>query len=487
MGEVLPPPEDRADPGALVGADPVADLRQRWSRQWQAGLRLRAEHLPPLPPPEVEGQLTRMVGLLLEAGGLEAAVGDRCRIRTADGGWLEAEVVGFARERLLLMPFGDTAGLKPAARVLRRGEAARVPVGPGLLGRVIDGRGNPLDGRGPLAAAAWVPLAGATINPLRRRPIREPLDVGVRGINTLCTVGRGQRMGLFAGSGVGKSVLLGMMARFTTADVSVVGLIGERGREVKEFIQEILGPEGMRQAVVVAAPADASPLERINGAILATRIAEHFRAEGRDVLLLMDSLTRFAQAIREIALAAGEPPATKGYPPSVFARLPALVERAGTGDHGGGSVTAFYTVLAEGDDTNDPIADAARAILDGHIVLSRAIAERGRYPAIDIGASVSRVMPQIADTAQLQAAMRFRQLSGLYQQSADLIAVGAYRKGTDPRIDEAVALWPRLEQFVSQGMDESSSLAEGLAQLLRLLPVPATAPEGGAASSSGSV
>ena len=314
-----------------------------------------------------------------------------------------------------------------------------------------------------------MPLVSKPLNPLARRPVREPLDVGVRSINALLSVGRGQRMGLFAGSGVGKSVLLGMMTRFTTADVIVVGLIGERGREVKEFIEDTLGEEGMARAVVVASPADHSPLMRMHGARLATSIAEHFRDRGKNVLLLMDSLTRFAQAQREIALAVGEPPATKGYPPSVFATLPRLVERAGNGDHGQGSITAFYTVLTEGDDHNDPIADAARAILDGHVVLSRPLAESGLYPAIDIEASVSRTMPQIVTNEQRALVTRFRSLYGTYQQNRDLISVGAYQRGSDPHIDEAIAMWPRLIEFLRQDMRAAVSSAESVAALKALL------------------
>ncbi|HMV40144.1 MAG TPA: FliI/YscN family ATPase, partial [Plasticicumulans sp.] len=344
----------------------------------------------------------------------------------------------------------------------------RVPLGDGLLGRVLDGNGRMLDGWPAPLDVRPQPLAGRRLHPLERRPIREPLDVGVRAINALLTVGRGQRLGLFAGTGVGKSVLLGMMTRFTEADVIVVGLIGERGREVQEFIQEILGAEGLARAVVVAAPADDPPLKRLQGANLATRIAEYFRDQGRQVLLLMDSLTRYAQAQREIALAIGEPPATKGYPPSVFAKLPALVERAGN-DEAGGSITAIYTVLAEGDDTNDPIADAARGILDGHIVLSRRLAEGGQYPAIDIEASISRVMPQVTDARQYRLARRFKELWANYMQHRDLISVGAYTRGSNPAVDQAIALYPRLREFLMQGMDEQVRYADGLAQLAAVL------------------
>ncbi len=431
-------------------------------------LRLRRERVAHAPGPVVEGRLTRIVGLTLEASGCVAPVGALCRVVSPGGATVEAEVVGFDGGRVFLMPSGPIHGLMPQARVVPTGGVSRVPLGDDLLGRVLDGSGRPLDGKPLPLGVRPHPLSGRAINPLTRKPIREPLDVGVRAINALITVGRGQRLGLFAGTGVGKSVLLGMMTRFTDADVIVVGLIGERGREVQEFIQEILGEAGMRRAVVVAAPADDPPLKRLHGAALATRIAEYFRDQGRQVLLLMDSLTRYAQAQREIALAIGEPPATKGYPPSVFARLPGLVERAGN-DERGGSITALYTVLAEGDDTNDPIADAARGILDGHIVLSRRLAESGHYPAIDIEASVSRVMPAVADAEHQARARRFKQLWSTYAQNRDLINVGAYTPGSDPGIDEAIRFYPRLKEFLMQSIDDSVPFAQCLDALASVL------------------
>ncbi|MFN2308638.1 MAG: flagellar protein export ATPase FliI [Gammaproteobacteria bacterium] len=445
----------------VISRTPEAQRAAHWQRRLAAYTQ-RAERPLPL---DVEGRLTRMVGLTLEAVGCPAAIGSRCMIANPDGTRIEAEVVGFAGERLFLMPIGNLHGLAPNARVIPSRQGCAAPVGPGLLGRVIDGAGQPLDGKGPLNAAAHVPLRGRTINPLMRRPIREPLDVGVRAINALLSVGRGQRMGLFAGSGVGKSVLLGMMTRYTNADVIVVGLIGERGREVLEFVQNSLGEAGLARSVVVATPADTSPLMRLHGAMLATSIAEYFRDQGLQVLLLMDSLTRFAQAQREIALAIGEPPATKGYPPSVFAKLPQLVERAGNGDVDGGSITAFYTVLTEGDDPQDPIADAARAILDGHIVLSRELAEAGHYPAIDIEASISRAMTEITDAGHLDAARRFKQLYSTYHQHRDLISVGAYQRGANPRVDEAIAYQPRLMEFLQQDMHEPVTLVDSLDDL----------------------
>lgn len=424
----------------------------------------------------VEGKLTRMVGLTLEAIGCRAAIGEICEVINANGERIEAEVVGFAGESIYLMPTGDIRGLEPDARVAPSGRVSEALVGEGLLGRIIDGSGQALDGKGALHASARWPLEGESINPLTRDPIREPLDVGIRAINALLSVGRGQRLGLFAGSGVGKSVLLGMMTRYTNADVVVVGLIGERGREVKEFVDNILGSEGLARSVVVAVPADQPPLRRMHGAMLATSIAEYFRDQGKQVLLLMDSLTRYAQAQREIGLAINEPPATKGYPPSVFAKLPQLVERAGNGDKGGGSITAFYTVLAEGDDQNDPIADAARAILDGHIVLSRRIAESGHYPAIDIEASVSRAMNEITSREHQQAAREFKQLYSIYQQNRDLISVGAYERGSDDQIDLAIRAMPSLQAFLAQNQDVCVPQQQSLTELMMLFPpeIPST-------------
>ncbi len=444
-------------------AEPIflADMAQRLQRRGDS----IAQHVPLV----VTGKLTRMVGLTLEAVGVQAAIGSRCLIVNVGGEPIEAEVVGFSGDKTYLMPIGDIRGLMPNAKVIPTHGVCSAPAGTSLLGRVLDGSGRPLDNRGPIDAEAQVSLTGNFINPLSRHPIEVPLDVGVGAINALLTVGRGQRMGLFAGSGVGKSVLLGMMTKYTTADVIVVGLIGERGREVKEFIERILGEEGRARAVVVATPADNSPLMRMHGAMLSTSIAEYFRDQGKHVLLLMDSLTRYAQAQREIALAIGEPPATKGYPPSVFAKLPQLVERAGNGSESGGSITAFYTVLTEGDDQQDPIADAARAILDGHIVLSRNLAEMGHYPAIDIEASVSRVMNEIVTPEHLANARRVKQIYSSYQQHRDLISVGAYSRGSNPAVDEAIVYYPKIMNFLAQGFDESVSFEESLAGLNEII------------------
>src|SRR5262245_908659 len=442
---------------------------------WSARLATRRQRLADGPTLRVEGLLKRMVGLTLEAVGCQAEVGSRCDVVAPDGRRVEAEVVGFAGDRLYLMPTGSLVGIGPNARVVPTFAGYDAPAGDALLGRVLDGAGRPLDELGPIDTHERVRLAGTPINPLARRPIEEPLDVGVRSINALLTVGRGQRIGLFAGSGIGKSRLLGMMTRFTNADVVVVGLIGERGREVNEFVQSTLGKEGMRRAIVIATPADHPPLMRLHGAWLATAIAEYFRDRGQRVLLLMDSLTRFAQAQREIALAIGEPPATKGYPPSVFARMPQLVERAGNGRHPRGSMTAFYTVLAEGDDPNDPIVDASRAILDGHIVLSRELAESGVYPAIDVEASISRCFTEITEDPHQALVRRFRQLYAAYRRNEDLISVGAYRKGSDPRVDEAITYWPRIRAFLAQDLHEPVSFAQSLQALQALIGEPAAA------------
>jgi flagellum-specific ATP synthase len=449
----------------------ASDRGRRWAGQLE-DLRRRVGD----PGIVIEGKLARAAGMTLEATGCAAALGARCLIEGSEGHPVEAEVVGFAGDRLYLMPTGGLQGVMPNARVIPTRTVARVPVGYALLGRVLDGAGRPLDGRGPVLADARMPLEARPINPLQRQPITEPLDVGVRSINALLTAGRGQRLGLFAGSGVGKSTLLGMMTRFTKADVIVVGLIGERGREVQEFVEDNLGAEGLARSVVVATPSDCSPLLRMHGAWMATAIAEYFRDQGQQVLLLMDSLTRFAQAQREIGLAIGEPPATKGYPPSVFARLPQLIERAGTGVRGGGSITAFYTVLAEGDDENDPIVDAARAVLDGHIMLSRDIAESGIYPPVDVEASVSRSMNRICAPQHLQAARRFREIQACYLRHRDLITVGAYRTGTDPQVDRAMRLWPKIEAFLRQSVDQPVTIESAIAELEALVHSDAASP-----------
>lgn len=436
------------------------------SAQILANIKALHQQIPKAPI-VAAGKLVRGIGLTLEAVGCQMPVGSQCLIQTVDGE-IEAEVVGFGENITYIMPTQAVKGIVPGSRVQPLNREQGLPVGMSLLGRVVDGNGQPLDGLGAIQAEKRVPLTRPPMNPLLRKPITRPLDVGVRAINSIITVGSGQRMGLFAGSGVGKSVLMGMMTRGTTADVVVVGLVGERGREVKEFIQDILGEEERQKAVVVAAPADTSPLMRLKGCETAVTIAEYFRDKGMNVLLLIDSLTRYAMAQREIALAVGEPPATKGYPPSVFARLPALVERAGNGSDTQGSITAFYTVLTEGDDLQDPIADSARAILDGHIVLSRELADSGHYPAIDIEASISRVMPMVVSPEHLQTARRIRQVYSTYQRNRDLISIGAYTRGNDPRIDLAINAEPAINAFLQQGTQQILTFDESLETMYKL-------------------
>lgn len=446
--------------------------------QWMAKIDRATTQLQSLSLIRQYGRLVKASGLVLEAVGLKLPLGSNCFVERQTHGKIEAvecEVVGFNEQTLYLMPFESTDGILLGARVytsqydLAHFSHKVLPIGMGLLGRVVDAMGKPLDGKPLPEHIEYEGLASKSLNPLQRTPINQVLDVGIRAINALLTVGQGQRMGLFAGSGVGKSVLLGMMARYTKADIIVVGLIGERGREVKDFIENILGEEGLTRSVVVAAPADVSPLLRLQGATYATKIAENFREQGFNVLLIMDSLTRYAMAQREIALAIGEPPATKGYPPSVFAKLPALVERAGNDAQGKGAITAFYTVLTEGDDQQDPIADSARAILDGHIVLSRQLAESGHYPAIDIEASISRVMTDLTAPEDERKSRLFKQLFSSFQRNRDLINVGAYVSGTDRLLDQAIKLFPAMQHFLQQGIDEHCSYQEAYQQLLSIV------------------
>ncbi|MDH0139543.1 lateral flagellar FliI-like assembly ATPase LfiI [Aeromonas caviae] len=435
----------------------------------QQALTCALDSLEEVPGYRRYGRLVRVTGLTLEVVGCQLIMGQRCEVETATGAALLAEVVGFNRDISYLMPLQPMSGLYAGARVLPVDGEETIRVGEHLLGRVVDGLLQPLDGRPLKEEGERVPLFSSPPNPLLRTPVREPLDVGIRAINGLLTVGKGQRLGLFAGSGVGKSMLLGMMTRNTSARIVVVGLIGERGREVREFIEHSLGSEGLARAVVIAAPADQSPLMRLRAAQLCHRIAEYFREQGQDVLLLMDSLTRYAQAQREIALAIGEPPATRGYPPSVFSLLTQLVERAGNGTHPDGSLSAFYTVLAEGDDQQDPVVDSARAILDGHIVLTRRLAEEGHYPAIDIGASVSRVMPQVVSPEWQGLAVNLRQLWGRYQQVRELLPLGGYQPGADPQMDEAVQRYPAIASFLQQGIQEETPITQVLGGLKHVL------------------
>lgn len=417
----------------------------------------------------LKGKLKRIVGMKLEAAGFTAPVGSSCIIKVDETRSVLAEVVGFSEDTIFLMSAENTLGITPGAEVIPLGKIAKVPVSMDLLGRVLDGSGNPLDGQAPIQSNTFYPLIGKLINPLERKPISEPLDVGIRTINGLLTVGRGQRIGLFSGSGVGKSVLIGMMTKYTAADVTVVGLIGERGREVKEFIEQSLGKEGIKKSVVIAAPADTSPLMRINGAMWATTVAEYFRDQGLKVLLILDSLTRFSMAQRELALSIGELPTTKGYPPSVFAKLSQLIERAGNSIDGKGSITAFYTVLAESDDQQDPIVDAARSFLDGHIVLSRKLAEAGIYPAIDVEKSISRCMPSVVSDEHEALTVEFRKLYACYNENRDLVTMGAYKPGVDKLIDRSLLKYPELESYLKQNTKTQASFDKDFSLLKSIL------------------
>ena len=419
-------------------------------------------------PAPIYGHVTRVVGLVVESKGPRARVGDVCELRRADGGSvLPVEVVGFRDGRLMSVPLGDTAGIRPGDRVVVRGGVLSLPAGDGLLGRVIDGLGRPLDGLGPLNVTERAPLRPAAMNPLDRDPIVAPIGTGVRAIDGLLTCGRGQRVGLFGGSGVGKSTLLGMMARGTAADVVVLALVGERGREVRSFLEHDLGAVGLAKSIVVVSTSDSPPLVRLRAAYGATALAEYFRDRGRNVLLMMDSVTRFAMAQREVGLAAGEPPTAKGYPPSVFALLPGLLERAGN-VRGKGSITAIYSVLVEGDDTSEPIADAVRGILDGHIVLSRDLAGRNHYPAIDVLSSISRTMPDVTDVGHRRRAAEVREWLATLRDTEDLVSVGAYVQGSTPRIDQALARRDQVAGFLCQPSDTLIGFTDSVAAMHRL-------------------
>ncbi len=421
-------------------------------------------------PITTEGRITKVVGTVLEANGPAMPVGGICRVvplnhkREA----VTVEVVGFREDRILLMPLGKADGIEPGSAVIADRYKASVAVSEDMLGRVVDGLGNPLDRGNAIPEKHEMPLYAEPLNPLHRARICEPLDVGVRSINCLTTLAKGQRAAIMAGSGVGKSVLLGMMARYTSADVNVIGLIGERGREVREFIERDLGKEGLKRSVVVVATSDASPLSRIRGAYYAAAVSEFFRDQGKDVLLMMDSVTRFAMAAREVGLAAGEPPTSKAYPPSTFAHLPRLLERAGCGAKGG-SITGIYTVLVEGDDMNEPIADAVRSIVDGHIVLDRTLASRGHYPAVNVLASVSRLMSEVAGADHQKRAVEFRRLLADFARIEDLVNVGAYERGVNQRTDDAVDMIEDLNAFLAQGVDTRADMKEGLQALTKLL------------------
>ncbi|NMA55639.1 MAG: FliI/YscN family ATPase [Firmicutes bacterium] len=434
---------------------------------WIPDLEPYRKRLQTIDPLCVWGRITRLVGFALESQGPPAEVGELCLLSTTAGDTTSAEVVGFRDGHLLLMPIGDLAGISPGTKVVATGKPLAVQVGPELKGRVLDGLGRPLDDGPPLTSKTTYPLKAQAPHPLLRQRIQEPLELGIKAVDALLTCGKGQRLGIFAGSGVGKSTMLGMMAKNTTADISVVALIGERGREVREFLEKSLGAAGLQRSVVVVATSDQPPLIRVKGAFAAMSIAEYFRDQGLDVLFMMDSITRFAMAQREIGLATGEPPTTKGYTPSVFAMLPQLLERAGAAESG--TITGLFTVLVDGDDLMDPIADAARSILDGHIVLARRLASLNHYPAVDVLQSVSRVMPDIVDDEALQLAQQAREILAVYEEAEDLINVGAYVAGSNPAIDRARSLIAPLRSFLRQSVAESFTLAETRKLLARAL------------------
>lgn len=403
-----------------------------------------------------KGRVTKIVGLVIEADGPMLSIGSRCKIRTEDGGYVFAETVGFREDRVLLMPYGESDGIYPGSEVISVQSGMFINVSDGMLGRILNGLGEPIDGKGPIQKDRNMPINCQPPDPMKRRVIRDVISTGVKCIDGLITTGRGQRVGIFAGSGVGKSVLLGMIARNTNADINVIALIGERGREVKEFIERDLGEEGAKRSVVIVATSDQAPLVRRMGAFLATSVAEYFRDQGKDVMFMMDSVTRFAMAQREIGLTVGEPPASKGYTPSVFSLLPKLLERAGTCEHEG-SITGLYTVLVEGDDMNDPIADSVRSIIDGHIVLNRLLAARNHFPAVDVLTSASRLMKEIVSDADFDNASRIRDLLATYREAEDLVNIGAYVAGSNAKIDESLKKIDTINNFLKQKMGENFS------------------------------
>ena len=422
-----------------------------------------------VPEPQRYGVVQKIVGMTIEAIGLNAPLGSICLIENSDGNRSQAQIVGFSEDAILMMSFSGPIGIEPEAKVYVRNSSDVALVGNSALGRVLDAAGLPIDGGNHIFGLEEVPLESEALNPMRRKPIEKKFDVGIRAINSLLTLGCGQRIGLIAGSGVGKSVLLGMMTKFSIADVIVIGLIGERGREVKEFIEMTLGPEGLKRAVVVAAPSDNSPLLRLRATNLAHSYAEFFRRQGKNVLLLVDSLSRVAHAQREIGLAVGEAPTSKGYPSSVFSMLPKLIERTGTGEDSEGTITAIYTVLAEGDDLNDPIVDLARASLDGQIALNRELADAGHFPAIDISGSVSRLMPLLIEKENQQLALNFRRMWSIYEENKDLIRVGAYQPGSDPELDQAISKKDQVMEFLRQDMNESAKIDQSVFDLRKLI------------------
>jgi flagellum-specific ATP synthase len=412
----------------------------------------------------LEGKVVQVIGLVAEGRGLGLSIGSLCLVENDEGRSVRAEVVGFKENSVLLMPYGDTRGIRPGSRISFVDKSPHVVVGDGFLGRVVDGMGLPLDGKGSIPTTDEYPLYATPINPMQRQPIRELMDVGIAAINSMVPLGRGQRMAIMSGSGVGKSVLMGMMTRHTTADVTIIALVGERGREVKEFVDDNLGTEGMKKSVVIAATSDSPPLVRMRAAYFATTLAEYFRDQGKHVLLIVDSITRFAMSSRDVGLAAGEPPTSRGYTPSFFAKIPGLLERAGN-IRGKGSITGIYTVLVEGDDLNDPVGDTVRSIVDGHIVLSRKLANRGHYPAIDVLESISRVMGDVMDEAHLSIRERAIDTMASYRDAEDMITIGAYIEGSDPRIDDAKKRMPKIDQFLRQDISQQISFDMAAKQL----------------------
>ncbi len=420
-----------------------------------------------LQPIQLAGKVVKVAGIVAEGHGPGLSVGSLCSVKDSQGLDVQAEVIGFKDKRVIIMPFGEMRGIKPGSRIVDISKKPTVPVGKAYLGRVIDGLGRPIDGKGLIRGAKEYPVYGNTLNPLKRKIISDAIDVGVRSINSLITMGKGQRIAIMSGSGVGKSVLMGMIAKNTDADVIVIGLIGERGREVREFVERSLGDDGLKKSIVIAATSDSPALVRIRGAYLATTMAEYFRDQGLDVILIMDSVTRFAMSLREVGLASGEPPSAKGYTPSVFAQIPKLLERAGTIE-GKGSITGIYNVLVEGDDMNEPIADSVRSIVDGHIVLSRALAHRGHYPAVDVLASISRVMKDIITPEHRDTAKRLIKTIATYRDAEDLINIGAYVDGSDIEIDFAKKMIGKINSFLEQGIDQKITFADSLYQLNNL-------------------
>lgn len=415
-----------------------------------------------------EGRITKVVGLIAEGDGLGLGIGSLCMIKNDHGTEIKAEVIGFRDDKVILMPYGDIRGVRSGSRIIPIADLPLADVGDELLGRVVDGMGSPIDGKGSFNPTAKYSIYGKPMNPMERKSIDEPIDVGISAINVMITLGRGQRVAIMAGSGVGKSVLMGMMTKHTTADVTVIGLIGERGREVKDFVNHTLGPEGMKNSIVVAATSDMPPLVRMRVAYLATTIAEYFRDQGKHVLLIVDSITRFAMSSRDVGLAAGEPPTSRGYTPSFFVQIPILLERVGYVE-GSGSITGIYTVLVEGDDLNDPVGDTVRSIVDGHIVLSRAIANKGHYPAIDVLASVSRVFRDVAKPDHVKLRQQAIDIMATYRNAEDMINIGAYVDGSNPKIDQAKRLMPAIDNFLRQDMNQRIDINTGIAELANIL------------------